>query len=50
MAQNDKGSSGARSMSRQALAGTRLQTQAVRVAGKDPAAGAFVFHFGVERR
>jgi O-succinylhomoserine sulfhydrylase len=32
MAQNDKGSSGARSMSRQALAGTRLQTQAVRVA------------------
>jgi hypothetical protein len=30
--------------------GPGTTTQAVRVAGKDPAAGAFVFHFGVEAR
>lgn len=30
--------------------GPGTTTQAVRVAGKDPAAGAFVFHFGVESR
>ena len=30
--------------------GPGTATQAVRVAAKDPAAGTFVFHFGVERR
>lgn len=30
--------------------GPGATTQSVRVAAKDPAAGAFVFHFGIERR
>jgi hypothetical protein len=32
------------------VVGADATTQSVRVAAKDPAAGAFVFHFGVERR
>ncbi|MFT3898244.1 MAG: hypothetical protein QM719_11230 [Thermomonas sp.] len=32
------------------VVGPGSATQAVRVAAKDPAAGAFVFHFGLERR
>jgi hypothetical protein len=34
----------------QGMVGPGIATQAVRVAAKDPAAGSFVFHFGVERR
>ena len=34
----------------QGVVGAATTTQAIRVAAKDPAAGAFVFHFGVERR